>query len=110
MCHVVSGGRCTVAWVSSSDTANGSRWPLPSGSAAYTVGRSGPTRRGSLTTLTRDQALDHAKQEASDKAAEAGADPKTIQIVDVEDVPLAYLPGNATRIRVRAVGDLSFAS
>lgn len=64
----------------------------------------------SLTTLTRDQALDHAKQEASDKAAEAGADPQTIQIVDVEDVPLAYLPGNATRIRVKAVGDLSFAS
>ena len=33
--------------------------------------------------------------------------PTTVQIVDVEDVPLAYLPGNATRVRVKAVGDLS---
>ena len=41
------------------------------------------------------------------KAIDAGADPATVQIVDVEDVPLAYLPGNATRIRVKAVGDLA---
>ena len=60
----------------------------------------------SLAGMTRDEAIDHAKQEAADKAAEAGADPDTIQIVDVEDVPLAYLPGNATRIRTKAVGDL----
>jgi len=25
----------------------------------------------------------------------------------VEDVPLAYLPGNATRVRVKAVGELN---
>jgi N-methylhydantoinase A/oxoprolinase/acetone carboxylase beta subunit len=61
----------------------------------------------SLEGLTRDQALDDAKSEASAKAVEAGADPATVQIVDVEDVPLAYLPGNATRIRVKAVGDLT---
>ena len=30
----------------------------------------------------------------------------SIEIVDVEDVPLAYLPGNATRVRVKAVGEL----
>jgi N-methylhydantoinase A/oxoprolinase/acetone carboxylase beta subunit len=60
----------------------------------------------SLAGMTRDEAINHAKQEASDKATEAGADPGSIQIVDVEDVPLAYLPGNATRIRVKAVGDL----
>ncbi len=29
-----------------------------------------------------------------------------MRIVDVDEVPLAYLPGNATRIRVKAVGDL----
>jgi N-methylhydantoinase A/oxoprolinase/acetone carboxylase beta subunit len=63
----------------------------------------------SLSGMSRDQALAHAKGEASDKAAEAGADPDTIQIVDVEDVPLAYLPGNATRVRVKAVGDLRLA-
>ena len=61
----------------------------------------------SLASLSRDAALDEAKAEASQKAVAAGADPATIQIVDVEDVPLAYLPGNATRIRVKAVGDLA---
>ncbi len=59
-----------------------------------------------LVCLTREQALEEAKGEASERAVAAGADPGTIQIVDVEDVPLAYLPGNATRIRVKAVGDL----
>jgi hypothetical protein len=29
-----------------------------------------------------------------------------VRIVDVEDVPLPYLPGNATRIKVKAVGEL----
>ena len=33
----------------------------------------------------------------------------SVEIVDVEDVPLAYLPGNATRVRVKAVGDLMSA-
>jgi hypothetical protein len=59
-----------------------------------------------LDGLTREQALESAKGEAGDRAVAAGADPATIQIVDVEDVPLAYLPGNATRIRVKAIGDL----
>ncbi len=61
----------------------------------------------SLDGKSRDAALDDAKSEASAKAVEAGADPKTVHIVDVEDVPLTYLPGNATRIRVKAVGDLT---
>lgn len=62
-----------------------------------------------LEGLTRDEAVASAKAEASERAIAAGADPATIQIVDVEDVPLAYLPGNATRIRVKAVGDLTLA-
>jgi N-methylhydantoinase A/oxoprolinase/acetone carboxylase beta subunit len=60
----------------------------------------------SLADLTRDDALAQAKQEATDRAVNAGADANSIEIVDVEEVPLAYLPGNATRIMVKAVGDL----
>ncbi len=60
----------------------------------------------SLESLTRDDALAQAKQEATDRAVEAGASRATVEIVDVEEVPLAYLPGNATRIMVKAVGDL----
>ncbi len=59
---------------------------------------------------SRDRALDAAKDEAARRATAAGADPATVQIVEVEDVPLAYLPGNATRVRVKAVGDLRTGS
>ena len=41
------------------------------------------------------------------QAITAGADPDTIELLDQEDVPLAYLPGNATRIRLKVVGDLN---
>lgn len=60
-----------------------------------------------LEKLSRDEAVQQAKQEAMAMAVKAGADPSTVQVVDVEDVPLAYLPSNATRIRVKAVGDLA---
>jgi N-methylhydantoinase A/oxoprolinase/acetone carboxylase beta subunit len=60
----------------------------------------------SLENITRDQALDEAKREAISKAVEAGADASTVQIVDVDEVPLTYLPSNAMRVRVKAIGDL----
>lgn len=60
----------------------------------------------SLTDMTRDQALDDARKLAKDDAIRAGANPDTVTIVQQEDVPLAYLPGNATRIRVKAAGSL----
>lgn len=61
----------------------------------------------SLEGTSRDAVLDAAKREASERARAAGADAKTIGIVEIEEVPLSYLPGNATRIRVKAVGDLA---
>ena len=59
-----------------------------------------------LAEIGREQALADAKRGAVEKAIAAGASPESVEIVDVEDVPLAYLPGNATRIHVKAVGDL----
>ncbi|HEV2128037.1 MAG TPA: hydantoinase/oxoprolinase family protein [Thermomicrobiales bacterium] len=59
-----------------------------------------------LDEMTRDEAVTVAKREATERAVTAGADPATIEIVDVEDIPLAYLPSNATRIRAKAVGDV----
>lgn len=60
----------------------------------------------SLTTDSRTLAMEQATQEAIDKAVAAGAVRASVQVVDIEEVPLTYLPGNATRIRVKAVGDL----
>jgi N-methylhydantoinase A/oxoprolinase/acetone carboxylase beta subunit len=59
-----------------------------------------------LAATSRDEALADAKRKASEAAVAAGARADTVTIVEVDDVPLAYLPGNATRIRVKAVGEL----
>ncbi|PVB60645.1 hydantoinase/oxoprolinase family protein [Labrenzia sp. 011] len=56
----------------------------------------------------RDDVLAEAKAEATANAVAAGAIGNSVKIVDIEEVPLAYLPGSATRIRVKAVGDLAF--
>jgi N-methylhydantoinase A/oxoprolinase/acetone carboxylase beta subunit len=59
-----------------------------------------------LAEIGREHALSDAKARAVDAAVAAGAARDSVEIVDVEDVPLAYLPGNATRVRVKAVGEL----
>jgi N-methylhydantoinase A/oxoprolinase/acetone carboxylase beta subunit len=59
-----------------------------------------------LEGRTRDEAIETVRREAEARCAAAGADPGSIRIVEVEEVPLAYLPSNAVRISIRAVGDL----
>lgn len=56
--------------------------------------------------LPREQALEQAKQEAIAMAVEAGAIRETVEIIEVEDVPLAYYPGNTNRVKIKAAGDL----
>ena len=60
----------------------------------------------SLDHQTRDEAITEATAEATSRAAEAGAGEDTIRVVDVEEVGLGYLPGNALRLKVKTVGDL----
>ncbi len=61
----------------------------------------------SLEAMSRAEALELCRRQATEKAVAAGADPETIAIVDQDEVPLTYLPGGAmSRIRVRAVGEL----
>lgn len=59
----------------------------------------------SLSETPRDQAITESKQRACSEAIEAGADPDTVEVIEVEDIPMAYL-GDALCIRVKAVGDL----
>jgi N-methylhydantoinase A/oxoprolinase/acetone carboxylase beta subunit len=60
-----------------------------------------------LENISRENAIREATDEARARAITAGADASTLEVVEVEDVPLSYLPGQATRIRVKVVGDLS---
>ena len=60
----------------------------------------------SLDVISREAALADAETEARRKAVAAGARADSIEITEREDVPLAYLKGNATRVRVKAVGEM----
>ena len=57
--------------------------------------------------LTRAEAIAAAQGIANDRAVAAGADRASLQTIESEDMPLAYLPGNSVRVRVRVVGDVA---
>jgi N-methylhydantoinase A/oxoprolinase/acetone carboxylase beta subunit len=59
--------------------------------------------------FARDDAIAEARRLAEERAVNAGADPGSLRVVEVEDLPLAYLPGNSLRTRVRVVGDIRSA-
>src|SRR6185503_1295439 len=61
----------------------------------YHVGESG-----------RDALLAQAREEARDEAVRAGADPERVEIVELEELPLAYLTTPSVRVRVKAAGPL----
>ena len=57
--------------------------------------------------IPRDEALAKARAEAVELAVAAGAVRETVEIIDAEDVPLQYYPGNTARVKVKAAGDLA---
>ena len=57
--------------------------------------------------LPREQSLEKAKNEAVALAVEAGAVRDTVEIIEMEDVTLAYYPGNTNRVKIKAAGDLN---
>jgi hypothetical protein len=59
-----------------------------------------------FSNLTRDQAVLAAQTEAKKRAVAAGAAQHSLKLVELEDIPLSYLPGDARRVRVRMVGDI----
>lgn len=63
----------------------------------------------SYSDIGRDQSLSQAKEEAISRAVEAGASRASTDIVSIEEMPLAYLPAGAVRIKVKAIGDLEQA-
>ena len=60
----------------------------------------------SMDGSSRDAVLEEARADATARAIAAGADPESVTIVEVDEIPLTYMPGNEVRIRVKAVGDL----
>ena len=56
--------------------------------------------------IGHDAAVAEGVRLATEDAVASGADPTGIEVIEVEDLPLAYLPGDARRVRVRVVGPL----
>lgn len=59
--------------------------------------------------MTREAAIEEARRLANERAVEAGADPASLSTVEVEDLPIAYLPGHSLRVRIRVVGKIADA-
>ncbi|MFC7330697.1 hydantoinase/oxoprolinase N-terminal domain-containing protein [Marinactinospora rubrisoli] len=55
----------------------------------------------------RIKAIETARQAAVDNAVSAGADAGAVEIVEIDQIPLAYLREPAVRLRVKAAGPLS---
>ncbi len=72
-----------------------------SGEVDYTVTRG---------TRSRAEALAQARALTVERAITAGAHPDTVQVVDIEEIPLTYLPSNTLRLRVKAVGDVALTA
>lgn len=56
--------------------------------------------------VPREQALELLRNDAIGQVIAAGGSPTSVEIVDIEEVFLSYLPGRSAQIRARAVGDL----
>lgn len=59
--------------------------------------------------LTREAIVSQVREEAFARAIEEGAVRDTLQIVELDVLPIQYLPGGAQRVVCRAVGDLNLS-
>jgi hypothetical protein len=84
---------------------------VPHGDCANAVGAAIAQVSGEVDQIYRDmpraEALSAAAELAAERAVAAGADRGTLKTIETEDMPLAYLPGNSLRVRVRVVGDVA---
>lgn len=61
----------------------------------------------SYDKMPRQQAVKEITAEATAIALQAGADPATIRVADMEETSMSYMAGNTTRLRVKVVGDIA---
>jgi len=59
-----------------------------------------------LAAMPAEAAIEAIRADVRESLIAAGADPGSMAVVDVETLPLSYLSGQLTRIRVRMVGEL----
>jgi N-methylhydantoinase A/oxoprolinase/acetone carboxylase beta subunit len=81
------------------------------GAVANAVGAAIALASGRWETIVpagagRAEALEEAKDIACRRAIQAGAEPRQVEVVELTEVPLSYLPEPAIRVQVKAAGPL----
>ncbi len=61
----------------------------------------------SYEASSREECLDDARELAANAAVRAGADPDGVRITTVTEVPMTYVPGQGSRVIVKAAGPLA---
>jgi N-methylhydantoinase A/oxoprolinase/acetone carboxylase beta subunit len=83
---------------------------VPHASVANAVGAAIAQVSGEVdqifTDMDRATAMESAQSRAKANAVRAGARESSVKLVEMEDLPLAYLPGNSLRVRARVVGEV----
>ncbi|HHY95962.1 MAG TPA: hydantoinase/oxoprolinase family protein, partial [Firmicutes bacterium] len=76
------------------------------GAVGTTIAEIGAYAEGvvDLEREDRNQAIEAVTEKARDNAASAGAIRETVETIDVEETPFAYMPGKREKIRVRVKG------
>lgn len=64
----------------------------------------------SYEVIGRDNAIADIRQAAIAAVVEAGAEEASVELIDFEEIPLSYVPGNAVRLRAKTAGDLKHAN
>lgn len=64
----------------------------------------------SYRRIPRDQVLAGMSEKLTKELVAAGADENTIRIADIEETAVSYMADESTRIRVKMIGELSFAA
>ena len=100
-----------MAWRARSDTIRPNHFSVASaiGAAIAQVGAE-TDRVYSMAAMTRDEAMAEARSVTAQRAVDTGADPATVEITDVDEIPLTYCRRTRFEIRVKAVGDLLTAA
>ncbi len=57
--------------------------------------------------IPRVATLDRLRREVTARVIDAGGDPGSVTIVEIDEVFLSYLPGRAAQVRIKAVADLA---
>jgi N-methylhydantoinase A/oxoprolinase/acetone carboxylase beta subunit len=81
------------------------------GDVANAVGAAIALVSGTIETIVpagdgRREAIDAAAEHARRRAVQAGADPAGVEVVEITEAPMSYLPEPALRLRVKAAGPL----